>query len=125
MEGIVPTHKSAEKRIKTAEKARLVNRQVRSAIRTSLKKVRGAGTSEEAAKELPNLFSILDKAARRAQGGMTKNAASNYKSKAQKAVALKAGPALDPKLGAKPPKSNKAGKAKLASIASKASKSKK
>jgi small subunit ribosomal protein S20 len=122
MEGIVPTHKSAEKRIKTAEKARLVNRQVRSTIRTSLKKVRGAATAEEAAKELPNLFSILDKAARRAQGGMTKNAASNYKSKAQKVVAQKSGPALDPKLGPKPPKSNKAGKAKLASKAAKASK---
>ena len=124
MEGIVPTHKSAEKRIKTAEKARVVNRQVRSSIRTSLKKVRGAATSEDAAKELPNLFSILDKAARRGQGGMTKNAASNYKSKAQKVVAQKAGPALDPKLGPKPPKSNKAGKAKLASKAAKASKAK-
>ena len=121
----MPTHKSAEKRIKTAEKARLVNRQVRSSIRTSLKKVRGAATSEEAAKELPNLFSMLDKAARRSQGGMTKNAASNYKSKAQKVVTLKAGPALDPKLGAKPPKSNKAGKAKLASKAAKASKASK
>ena len=125
MEGIVPTHKSAEKRIKTAEKARVVNRQVRSAIRTSLKKVRGAASSEDAAKELPNLFSILDKAARRNQGGVTKNAASNYKSKAQKTVALKAAPVQDPKLGPKPPKSNKAGKAKLASIAAKASKSKK
>src|SRR4051812_9725723 len=102
MEGIVPTHKSAEKRIKTAEKARVVNRQVRSAIRTSLKKVRGAASSEDAAKELPNLFSILDKAARRNQGGVTKNAASNYKSKAQKTVALKAAPVQDPQLGPKP-----------------------
>lgn len=123
MEGIVPTHKSAEKRIKTAEKARLVNRAVRSSIRTSLKKIRGAATVEEAAKELPNLFSQLDKAARRGQGGLTKNAASNYKSKAQKVLAAKSGPALDPKLGPKPPKSNKAGKSKAASIASKASKS--
>ena len=123
----MPTHKSAEKRIKTAEKARLVNRQVRSSIRTSLKKVRGAATSEEAAKELPNLFSMLDKAARRAQGGMTKNAASNYKSKAQKVVTAKAGPALDPKLGPKPPKaagkSNKP-KSTKATKAAKAAKSK-
>jgi small subunit ribosomal protein S20 len=112
MEGIVPTHKSAEKRIKTAEKARVVNRQVRSSIRTSLKKVRGAATPEEAAKELPNLFSMLDKAARRAQGGMTKNAASNYKSKAQKAVTAKGLPATNT---AKPSKSSpkvKAAKAK-------------
>ena len=119
----MPTHKSAEKRIKTAEKARLVNRQVRSSIRTSLKKVRGAATSEEAAKELPNLFSMLDKAARRAQGGMTKNAASNYKSKAQKVVTLKAGPAQDPKLGPKPPKaSGKAAKTKVSSKSAKAAK---
>ena len=118
MEGIVPTHKSAEKRIKTAEKARLVNRAVRSSIRTSLKKVRGAATAEEAAKELPNLFSMLDKAARRSQGGMSKNAASNYKSKAQKVVTAKSGPALDPKLGPKPPKaSGKPAKAKTAKSA--------
>jgi small subunit ribosomal protein S20 len=83
----LPTHKSAEKRLLTAEKARLVNRAVRSAIRTSLKKVRTAASSDEAAKEVPKLFSMLDKAARRRQGGMTKNAASNYKSKIQKAIA--------------------------------------
>jgi small subunit ribosomal protein S20 len=83
----VPTHKSAEKRIKTAEKARLVNRAVRSAIRTSLKKVRAAASHDEAAKEVPNLFSLLDKAARRNQGGVTKNSASNYKSKINKTVA--------------------------------------
>ena len=83
----MPTHKSAEKRILTSEKARLVNRAVRSSIRTSLKKVRGAASHAEAAKELPNLFSMLDKAARRNQGGVTKNSASNYKSKAQKVVA--------------------------------------
>lgn len=83
----MPTHKSAEKRLKTNEKARQVNRAVRSAIRTSLKKVRGAATAEDAAKEVPNLFSMLDKAARRRQGGVTKNAASNYKSKIQKTLA--------------------------------------
>ena len=122
----MPTHKSAEKRIKTAEKARLVNRQVRSSIRTSLKKVRGAATAEEATKELPNLFSMLDKAARRAQGGMTKNAASNYKSKAQKVVSLKTA-GVDPKATAKPSKaSGKSNKAKStkATKAAKAAKSK-
>jgi small subunit ribosomal protein S20 len=121
MEGIVPTHKSAEKRIKTAEKARVVNRQVRSSIRTSLKKVRGAATADEAAKELPNLFSMLDKAARRAQGGMTKNAASNYKSKAQKVVTAKANN-IDIKALAKPSKAS--GKAKASSAKAKATKSK-
>ncbi len=85
----MPTHKSAEKRILTAEKARLVNRTVRSAIRTSLKKLRGATTKAEAAKEVPNLFALLDKAARRNQGDITKNTASNYKRKAHLAVASK------------------------------------
>jgi small subunit ribosomal protein S20 len=83
----LPTHKSAEKRIKTAAKANQVNRAIRSAIRTSLKKLRGAASKDDAAKELPNLFSMLDKAARRNQGGVTKNAASNYKRKAKEAVA--------------------------------------
>jgi len=82
-------HKSAEKRIRTAQKSRLVNRAVRAEIRTSLKKLR-AGSKDEAAKEIPNLFSLLDKAARKRQGGMTKNAASNYKRKAHSALAAKA-----------------------------------
>jgi small subunit ribosomal protein S20 len=121
----LPTHKSAEKRIKTSEKARLVNRAIRSSIRTSLKKVRGAASADEAAKELPTLFAMLDKAARRAQGGMTKNAASNYKSKAQHAVATIAagGVALPPIAKAKSAaaskaKAEKAKAAKLARIAS-------
>ncbi len=110
----MPTHKSAAKRIKTAEKARLVNRAVRSALRTSLKKVRGAATAEDASKELPNLFSMLDKAARRGQGGVTKNAASNYKRKAQHAVAVIAagGSALPPIAKAKTAKASKAKAAK-------------
>ena len=86
----MPSHKSAEKRVLTSQKARLVNRTVRSSIRTSLKKLRGAATQTEAAKELPNLFALLDKAARRNQGDITKNTASNYKRKAHLTVAAKA-----------------------------------
>ncbi|HLU70181.1 MAG TPA: 30S ribosomal protein S20 [Fibrobacteria bacterium] len=110
----MPTHKSAEKRLLTAEKARLVNRAVRSAIRTSLKKVRTSATAEEAAKEVPNLYSMLDKAARRGQGGMTKNAASNYKSKVQKAIATIAagGSAVPPVAKAKSVMASKAKAAK-------------
>jgi ribosomal protein S20 len=67
----------------------LVNRAVRAEIRTSLKKLRGAAGKAEAAKELPILFSLLDKAARRNQGNITKNTASNYKRKAQLTVASK------------------------------------
>lgn len=67
-----------------------MNRTVRSSIRTSLKKLRGAASKVDAAKELPTLFSLLDKAARRNQGDITKNTAANYKRKAHLAVAAKA-----------------------------------
>lgn len=77
----MPTVKSAEKRVRTNEKARLVNKAVRSELRTSLKKLRAATTADAAKAEMPNFFSLLDKAARKGQGGITKNAASNYKSK--------------------------------------------
>jgi small subunit ribosomal protein S20 len=73
--------------MRTSAKARVVNRNVRAEIRTSLKKVRSAASKAEVAKELPNLFSLLDKAARRSQGGISKNTASNYKRKAQAASA--------------------------------------
>ena len=85
----MPVHKSAEKQARKSLKARDVNRTVRSAIRTSLKKLRGAATQAEIAKEIPNLFSMLDKAARRNQGGISKNTASNYKRKAQLALSAK------------------------------------
>ena len=86
----MPSHKSAEKRVLTSQKARLVNRTVRSAIRTSLKKLRGAATQTDAAKEIPTLFALLDKAARRNQGDITKNTAANYKRKAHLTLAAKA-----------------------------------
>lgn len=78
----MPNKKSAEKRLRQSEKARIVNRAVRSEIRTSLKKVRGAQSKDEALKELPNLFSLLDKAAQKGQANMKANTASNYKRKA-------------------------------------------
>ena len=83
----MPNKKSADKRLRQSEKARTVNRAVRSEIRTSLKKVRGAQSKDEALKELPNLFSLLDRAARKSQGNIKDNTASNYKRKAHLAVA--------------------------------------
>ncbi len=78
----MPNHKSAEKRVRTSEKARLKNRAVRSEFRTCLKKFRLAATSDAAKAEVPLLFKLLDKAARKRMGGLTPNAASNYKRKA-------------------------------------------
>ncbi len=78
----MPSHKSAEKRVKTSEKARLKNRQTRSEIRTSLKKLRAATSKQVAAAEIPHLFSLLDKAASKRKAGFTPNTAANYKRKA-------------------------------------------
>lgn len=85
----MPTHKSAEKRVITSEKARLANRAIRSAIRTSLKKIRAAEKKEGVSAEMGNLFSMLDKAARKGRAGITKNTANNYKSKIHKLLASK------------------------------------
>jgi len=78
---MVPANKSCLKRLRQAEKANAANRSVRSAIRTSLGVVRKAKTSEEALKEVPRLFSMMDKAAANSRAGFSKNRASNYKAK--------------------------------------------
>ena len=85
----MPNHKSAIKRVITSEKARLANRAVRSAIKTSLKKIRTADKKEAILAEVPVLFSMLDKAARRNRAGITKNTASNYKRKIHALIASK------------------------------------
>ena len=78
----MPNHKSAEKRVRTNETARLKNKAARSEFRTSLKKFRAATTSAVAKTEMALLFKLLDQAARKNAGGITTNAASNYKRKA-------------------------------------------
>jgi len=83
----MPNIKSAEKRLRQSEKARVVNKSVRSAIRTSVRKIRTASTQAQALGELPNLFSLVDKAARKSQGNIKKNTASNVKSKAHLHIA--------------------------------------
>lgn len=85
----MPSHKSAVKRVITSEKARQANRAVRSAIRTSLKKIRTAEKKEAILAEVPAFFSMLDKAARRNKAGITKNTASNYKRKIHALIASK------------------------------------
>ena len=69
-----------------AEKANAVNRSVRSAIRTSLKTIRTATSKEDAVKEMPNLFSMLDKAAAKGRAGFSANRAANYKAKVSKVI---------------------------------------
>ena len=81
---MVPPNKSCVKRLRQAEKANAANRSTRSAIRTSLGIVRKSKTKEEALKEVPRLYSMLDKAAAKSRAGFSKNRASNYKSKVGK-----------------------------------------
>jgi small subunit ribosomal protein S20 len=82
----VPQHKSCKKRLRQADKANAMNRSVRSAIRSSLKVIRTATSKEAALKEMPNLFSMLDKAAAKGRAGFCANRAANYKAKAAKVI---------------------------------------
>ena len=82
----MPQHKSCKKRLRQAEKANANNRSVRSAIRSSLKVIRTATSKEAALKEMPNLFSMLDKAAAKGRAGFCANRVANYKAKAAKVV---------------------------------------
>jgi len=77
----VPNHKSRKKNVKSAETARMANRSVRTTIRTSLKVVRSAQSKEEMLKEVPRLFSLLDKASASGRAGYNPNRVANYKSK--------------------------------------------
>ena len=78
---MVPPNKSCLKRLRQAKKANAANRSVRSAIRTSLGIVRNSENKEEVLKEVPRLYSMLDKAAAKRRAGFSKNRASNYKAK--------------------------------------------
>jgi small subunit ribosomal protein S20 len=58
-------HKSAKKRIRQDEKKRLHNRYYKKSTRTAIKKVREMEDKDEAEKQLPGLFSMIDRLAKR------------------------------------------------------------
>jgi small subunit ribosomal protein S20 len=72
-------HKSAEKRIRQAEKRRLVNRYYGKTMRNAIRKFKAFSTKQEAANKLNELYSLIDKNAKR--GIIHKNKAANLKSK--------------------------------------------
>ncbi len=79
--------KSQKKRIRTAEKARMRNRAVRSELKTLVKHVRTAveeGDAEAAQAAASRAYKRLDQAA--SKGIIHKNQASNRKSGVQKLV---------------------------------------
>ena len=59
----MPNVKSAEKRMRTSAKRAARNRQVRSRLRTAIKKVRQADSTEVATAALREATSLLDRAA--------------------------------------------------------------
>lgn len=78
----MPNIKSAKKRVKTAERNRLNNINVKSTMRTAIRAVRQAieaGNSAEALVKLPMAFSRIDKAVKRKV--IHRNAAARYKSR--------------------------------------------
>jgi len=75
----MPHHKSAAKRVKTNEKARLSNVAAKSRMRTAVKAVRSATTKAEAESALKAAISILDRTA--AKGVIKKETASRQKSR--------------------------------------------
>ncbi len=72
-------HKSAIKRIKQSEKARLRNRYYARTTRNAIKALRNETVKEEAEKKYPEVVSMIDKLAKR--NIIHKNKAANLKSK--------------------------------------------
>ena len=75
-------NKSAEKRHRQSQKARLQNRAVRSAIRTQIKQVEAGG--ENAPEKLRDLTSLIDRAVKKDL--MHKNTAARKKSRLAKMI---------------------------------------
>lgn len=78
-------HKSSLKRIRQTEKRRLHNRYYAKSMRNEVRKFRTITDKSEAENQLPRLYSIIDKVAKR--GIIHKNKAGNLKSKLTKYTA--------------------------------------
>jgi small subunit ribosomal protein S20 len=78
----MPSHKSAEKRMRQSERRRAINRNNRSRLRTSIRKLHAAlesGDREQLGLLLPATISRIDKAVQ--EGVIHRNAAARYKSR--------------------------------------------
>ena len=78
-------HKDAIKRVRQTEKRRLHNRYYAKNMRNEMKKFRAITDKSEAENQLPKMYSIIDKVAKR--GIIHKNKAANLKSKLSKHAA--------------------------------------
>jgi small subunit ribosomal protein S20 len=84
----VPRIESAKKAMRQSRRHAVVNRAQRSALRTALKRVRGATTKDEATQAYAAAVRLLDRAARK--GLIHKNNAARNKSRLAKYVKTKA-----------------------------------
>lgn len=78
----MPNHKSSEKRMRQNEKRRIINRNNKGRLRTSIRKLRAALTEADAGvvqELLPATISTIDKAVQK--GVLHRNAAARYKSR--------------------------------------------
>jgi small subunit ribosomal protein S20 len=75
-------HKSSEKRIRSTEIKRTLNRYQARTVRNAVKKLRGTEDSETITKSLPDVVSGIDKLAKK--NVIHKNKAANLKSKLMK-----------------------------------------
>ena len=83
----MPNSKQAKKRVKQDEERRLHNKTIRSSMRTAMKRVLAAETSEEARNALPEAVKRVDKAAK--TNIIHDNTAARYKSRLSRAAAAK------------------------------------
>jgi small subunit ribosomal protein S20 len=73
---------STKKRLRQSKKAQARNRSNKTRLKSQLKKIRSiasSGDTKEAAKSLPETYSIIDKAVRK--GVLHKNAAARHKAR--------------------------------------------
>ena len=83
----MPNCKQAAKRLRQAETRRQENKMARTSMRTAIKRVLRAETSEDAAQVLPMAIKRIDKAAKK--NVIHKNAAARYKSRVARVAAAK------------------------------------
>ncbi len=83
----MPRIKSAKKALRQSRTRAAHNRALRSTLRSSIKRVRGAGTAAEAATAYAAAVRVLDRAAR--TGIIHRNAAARQKSRLAKVVKQK------------------------------------
>ena len=83
----MPTHKSAAKRMKTAERDRLKNRKIKTGLRSTIKDFKALKGTDEKAAGYKALVSILDTAARKKV--IHRNKAARTKSRLAKQLKAK------------------------------------